>query len=121
AYNLWYARAVGWMTARAAPRAVLMFSLAGIALPLLGFHDWAWALPPSATQAALFAVSLGSAIALAAASVMLLNVCVVAFLNDRGVNSLLGPAGIVLSGNLIPLALLPDWMHVALFIQPFAG
>jgi ABC-2 type transport system permease protein len=120
-YWLWYARAGAWMTSRAVPRAALMFLVAGIGLPLLGLYDWSWAPPPSTAQAMLFVGSMILAVALSSAMMMLLNVAVVAVLNDRGVNSLLGPVVIVLSGNLIPLALFPDWMHVALFVQPFAG
>jgi ABC-2 type transport system permease protein len=120
-YWLWYARAAGWMTSRAAPRSALMFLLAGLALPLLGLGEWAWAPPPNVAQAALFALSMVLVVTLSSAMVMLFNVAVVAVLNDRGVNSLLGPLVIVLSGNLIPLALFPDWMQLALFVQPFAG
>jgi ABC-2 type transport system permease protein len=72
-------------------------------------------------QAALFIVSMTLVVALASAIVMLLNIAVVVTLNDRGVNYLLSPFTIVFTGNLIPLALYPDWMHRLLFIQPFAG
>jgi ABC-2 type transport system permease protein len=120
-YWLWYARAAGWMTSRALPRSALMFLLAGVALPLSGLGEWSWRLPPGAAQAMLFVVSLALVVALSSAIVMLLNVGAVAILNDRGVNSMLGPVAVVLSGNLIPLALFPDWMHLALFVQPFAG
>jgi ABC-2 type transport system permease protein len=27
----------------------------------------------------------------------------------------------LLSGNILPLPLYPDWMHAFLFVQPFAG
>jgi ABC-2 type transport system permease protein len=62
-------------------------------------------------QAALFLVSMTLVVALASAIVMLLNIAVVVTLNDRGVNYLLSPFTIVLTGNLIPLSLYPDWMH----------
>ena len=120
-YTLWYVRAAGWMTSRALPRAALMFLLAGIALPLLGLGHWGWAPPPNAAQVALFLVSMTLVVALASAIVMLLNIAVVVTLNDRGVNYLLSPFTIVLTGNLIPLSLYPDWMHRLLFVQPFAG
>ena len=42
-------------------------------------------------------------------------------LNARGVNACCSPFTVVLSGSLIPLTLYPDWMHRALFVQPFAG
>ena len=120
-YALWYVRAAGYMTSRALPRASLMFLLAGIVLPLLGLHEWAWTLPPNVMQAALFIVSLALVVALASAVMMILNIAVVRTLNDRGVNYILSPLTIVLTGSLIPLALFPDWMHWVLFVQPFAG
>lgn len=121
AYSLWYARAAGWMTSRAVPRAALMLAAAGIGLPLIGLPEWGWAPPPNLEQAALFALSLAFLVALSTAIVMLLNIVVVATLNDRGVNILFMPLSIVLSGNLIPLALFPDWMQTFLFVQPLAG
>ena len=36
AYGYWYARTLGWMLARALPRAALMLLAAGIVLPLVG-------------------------------------------------------------------------------------
>lgn len=120
-YALWFARTAGWMTSRAVPRAALMFACAGIVLPLLGLSDWAWRLPPSVAQGALFAVSMVGVVLLSTSVTMLLNIAVVVTLNDRGINSLMSPFTIVLSGNLIPLPLFPDWMRAALFYQPFAG
>ena len=120
-YALWYARAAAWMTSRALPRATLMFLLAGIILPAVGLGDWSWKLPPNVTQGVLFIVSMVLVVTLASAVVMLLNIGVVVTLNDRGVNYLLSPFTVVLTGNLIPLALFPDWMQLVLFVQPFAG
>lgn len=120
-YTLWYVRSAGWMTSRALPRAALMFLLAGVALPALGLGEWGWAPPPNVAQAALFSVSFALVIGLTAAITMLLNIAATAVLNDRGVNSILGPFAVVFSGNLIPLALYPDSFQTLLFIQPFAG
>jgi ABC-2 type transport system permease protein len=120
-YGFWYARAAGWMTARAAPRATLMIVFAGIALPLMGFPDWSWQPPPSPEAAVLFAMALCLMIALAASVIILANVLVAITLNDRGVNTLLMPTVIVFSGSLLPLQLLPDAWRTALFLQPFAG
>ena len=120
-YALWFARTAGWMTSRAVPRAALMFFCAGIVLPLLGLDEWAWHLPATIAQTLLFAVSMIFVVTLATAVTMLINISVIVTLNDRGVNSLVAPFTIVLSGNLIPLPLFPDWMHFVLFVQPFAG
>lgn len=120
-YALWFARTAGWMTSRAVPRAALMFLCAGIVLPLLGLNEWAWHLPATVAQALLFALSMVFVVTLATAVTMLINISVVVTLNDRGINSLVAPFTIVLSGNLIPLPLFPDWMRPVLFVQPFAG
>ncbi|MGH6971861.1 MAG: hypothetical protein ACREEQ_09645, partial [Caulobacteraceae bacterium] len=115
------ARAAAWMSARAVPRAVLMFLAAGVGLPLLGLGQWAWRLPPNLAQGGLFCLSLLMVVALSSAFVNLVNVVVAATLTDRGANNLVGPLVIVFSGNLIPLQLLPDWAQTGLFLQPFAG
>lgn len=120
-YSLWYARSIGWMTSRAVPRAVLMFAAAGIGLPLIGLSEWAWQPPPNLEQSALFLLSLVLMVTLSGSIIMLINIVVVATLNDRGVNILVMPVTTVLSGNLIPLALFPDALHLVLFIQPLAG
>lgn len=121
AYALWYVRAAGWMSSRAVPRALLMFVAAAIGLPLVGLSEWAWQPPPDLAQAGLFAISLLLTLTLSSAFVMLINTMVVATLNDRGPNLLITPLVIVFSGNLIPLALFPDWLQSFLFVQPLAG
>jgi len=121
AYAWRYAAAAAWITARAVPRAALMFALAGVALPLLGLGAWSWQAPADLSAAALFVPSLALAVALSSAFVMLINVCVVATLTDRGINTLMMPLAIIFTGNLLPLQLFPDWARTALFLQPFAG
>ncbi|MBP9755762.1 MAG: hypothetical protein KBD40_12255 [Phenylobacterium sp.] len=120
-YALWYVRAAGWMTARLVPRVALMILAAGIILPLIGQGQWAWQPPASLPAALLFALSETLAIALACSIIMLINIVVVATLNARGVNILMQPMVIVFTGNLLPLALYPDAVRTALFVQPFAG
>lgn len=61
------------------------------------------------------------ALLLSASMVMLLNVAATAALNERGINALAAPLVIVFSGNLLPLALLPDAWQTALLLQPLAG
>ncbi|MFN3513898.1 MAG: ABC transporter permease [Phenylobacterium sp.] len=120
-YAYWYARSAGWMTARAAPRAALMFAAAGIALPLLGLADWAWLPPPSLEAAALFTLSMVLVVLLSSALIMLINLTAAASLDARGANAVMMPVVTVFSGSLLPLALYPDWMHTFLLAQPFAG
>jgi len=120
-YALWYVRGAAWMASRAVPRAALMLVAAGFILPLIGLSDWAWRPPPTLAAAAAFALSLPLALALSSAFLMIVNVVVAATLTDRGANVLFNSLIIVLSGNLLPLALYPDWARTALFLQPFAG
>ena len=121
AYGYWYARTLGWMLARALPRAALMLLGAGIVLPLVGLDAWAWQPPAGVTAALLFIVSLALMIALATAMLMLANVVVAASLNERGVNAVLAPLVIVFSGQLVPLNFFPQSVQPLLHLQPFAG
>ncbi|GKT16502.1 ABC transporter permease [Acidovorax sp. SUPP2522] len=64
---------------------------------------------------------IAARVLLSTALVMLLNVAATAALNERGINALAVPAVVVLSGNLLPLPLLPDAWQWALIAQPLAG
>jgi ABC-2 type transport system permease protein len=121
AYGFWYARTLGWMLARALPRAALMALAAGVVLPLMGLGAWAWR-PPSGMAAALLSVpTFALMTALGAAVVMLANIVVAASLNERGVNGVLTPLVIVFSGSLLPLNFFPDALRPFLHVQPLAG
>jgi len=121
AYGYWYARSLGWMLARALPRCVLMLLTAAIALPLLGFGEWAWQPPSGLTAALLFIPAFLLMVALATAVLMLANIAVAASLNERGVNAVLSPLVIVFSGSLLPLNFYPDALQPLLHLQPLAG
>lgn len=121
AYGYWYARTLGWMVARALPRAALMVLAAGIVLPLVGLEAWAWRPPSGPTAALLFIPAFALLTALAAAVVMLANIVVAASLNERGVNAVLTPLVIVFSGSLLPLNFYPHTLQPLLHLQPFAG
>ncbi len=121
AYALWFARSAGWIAARALPRVLLMLAFAGVALPLAGFSEWGWRPPAGALASLGFALSILLALLLSTSLVMLLNIAAAAALNERGINTLAAPVVIVFSGNLLPLALLPDAWQTALLLQPLAG
>jgi ABC-2 type transport system permease protein len=121
AYALWFARSAGWIAARVLPRVALMAAFAAVALPLAGFGDWAWQPPANLAAAAAFVASAVLALLLSTSMVMLLNIAAAAALNERGINALAAPVVIVFSGNLLPLALLPEAWQLALLLQPFAG
>jgi len=121
AYGYWYVRSLGWMLARALPRAVLMVLAAGIVLPLVGLGDWAWRPPSGVTAALLFIPAFALMTMLGAAVLMLANIIVTASLNERGVNAVLTPLVIVFSGSLLPLDFYPDALRPFLHVQPLAG
>jgi len=120
-YSLWYARGAGWIAARVVPRATLMFGFSALLLPMVGFAQWSWRAPASVAATVFFAVSIILALLLSTSMVMLVNIAGAASMNHRGVNALVAAPVIVLSGNLLPLSLFPDWMHAVLLTQPFAG
>ena len=121
AYGFWYARTVGWMLARALPRAALMVLAAAIVLPLVGLEAWAWRPPSGVAAALLFIPAFALMTALSAAVLMLANIVVAASLNERGVNAVLTPLVIVFSGSLLPLDFYPDAWRPFLHVQPLAG
>lgn len=121
AYALWYVRTTGWIAARVLPRVALMAAFAAVALPLLGLQAWAWQPPAGLLAAVGFLLSALLALMLSGAMVMLLNVANIAALNERGINTLAMPVVVVFSGNLLPLALLPDRWQALLLLQPLAG
>ncbi|MDP9606782.1 UNVERIFIED_ORG: ABC-2 type transport system permease protein [Variovorax paradoxus] len=121
AYALWFARSAGWIAARVLPRIALMAAFAMVALPLLGLGEWAWQLPAGVAAGLGFALSAVFALLLSTSMVMLLNVAATAALNERGISAVTTPVVIVFSGNLLPLAMLPDAWQTALLLQPLAG
>ena len=121
AYALWFARSAGWIAARLLPRVALMAAFAAVALPLVGLNEWSWQPPAGVAAGLAFPLSAALALLLSTAMVMLLNVAMTAALNERGINAVATPVVIVLSGNVLPLALLPDAWQGALLVQPLAG
>jgi ABC-2 type transport system permease protein len=119
-HSFWLMRAIASRVANTSLRAVPMFTLAAIVLPLAGLGAWSWHLPPTVTAAALFALSITLTVLLSSAFTVLLNVLVVALKTRRGAYIavvLVNP----LSGMIVPLVLLPGWAQAFLFWQPFAG
>ncbi|MBV9330291.1 MAG: ABC transporter permease [Alphaproteobacteria bacterium] len=119
-YAYWFARALAWKTAPALLRAVPMFLVTAIALPLAGLSGWSWRAPAGPVEGAMFAASMMLTILLSAAITTLINTTVTALRTGR-VAGLFTGLVTVLSGMVVPLALLPGWMQRFMFWQPFAG
>jgi ABC-2 type transport system permease protein len=120
-YAWWFARAIATGLARVAPRAALMFAMAGLILPLLGFSKWSLHPPASLEAGLLFALSMVGVAVLSAAMNVIITITTVATLSDRGANTLMAPISGILSGSIIPLAFYPAWLHPLIELQPFAG
>lgn len=120
-WTWWFVRALAWTAARIAPRALLMFAAAGVAMPLLGLGRWGLRLPADAAGGALFLASILATALLSATMTVILNLVVVATLTDRGINTLAAPISIVLSGSLIPLSYYPAGLAPLMRLSPFAG
>jgi ABC-2 type transport system permease protein len=112
---------MAWMIARALPRALMMFAFACVVVPLFGMGDWRLRLPATPEAAVLFVGAIAVTVMLSSAMVMFLNLGCVITLSERGVNSLIVPFVLILSGNIVPLPFFPNWMQPLLFAQPFAG
>jgi ABC-2 type transport system permease protein len=119
-HSLWLMRAIASRAANAGLRALPMFGVAAVLLPLAGLRAWAWHAPSSVTAGALFALSISLTVLLSSAFTVLLNCAVVALKTRRASN--IAPMFVnALSGMIVPLVLLPHWAQPFLFWQPFAG
>jgi ABC-2 type transport system permease protein len=120
-YAWWSVRALAWSVARVLPRALLMLVFAAAVLPLVGLGKWGLAPPPTVQAGLLFCLSIAGVIVLSASLTMVINIVMVASLNDRGINTLAAPFVNVLSGMVVPLAFFPGWLTPILRAQPIAG
>ena len=119
-HALWLMRAIAWRVANTGLRALPMFCVAGVLLPVAGLHEWSWQPPESLSAGLLFIVSITLTVLLSSAFTVLLDCAVVALKTRRASN--LAPMFVnSLSGMIVPLALLPSWAQGFLFWQPFAG
>lgn len=120
-YGYWFARTIAFRTATTTLRCIPMVIVAMFLLPLLGFGQWALALPASPVAALLFLVSITCTVLLATAMTMLMHVSLVWTLSGEGLNRIMPSFVMVLSGNIVPLPLFPDWLQPFLNLQPFRG
>jgi viologen exporter family transport system permease protein len=120
-YAYWYAHTMALRTATTSLRMLPMFVAVGVLLPLGGLSQWALPPPAGAASAFAFLVSIMVTILLASAITMLLHIALIWTLSGRGFNSIMVGLVIVLSGNIVPLPLFPDWLQGFLHWQPFRG
>jgi ABC-2 type transport system permease protein len=112
-YGLWYARAVAQKTAPAVLRCLPMIPLAVLLFDMR--------MPPSASAAAAFAVSVVAAVLLSATITTLISISLLFTTSAKGVQMLSGAVVNLGSGALVPLALLPDAWRPLFDALPFRG
>lgn len=120
-YNFWFCRTIALRTATTTLRSIPMLVFAMALLPALGFSDWALQLPASGAAFCVFLVSLTLALMLATGFTMLMHVVLVYTISGEGLNRILPSFTIILSGNMLPLPLYPDWLQPFFNAQPFRG
>jgi ABC-2 type transport system permease protein len=112
-YSLWFARALAMRTA---PTLLRCVPLLAAALLLFGMPG-----PASATSFAWFSASMLLALLLACALTVILTASALWTISGDGASRLLAAVALSLSGNIAPLALLPDWLGRAVVLLPFSG
>ena len=120
-YTFWFCRTIALRTATTTLRSIPMVLFAILALPLLGFPQWAMELPPNASAGLWFLVSLLGTLLLATSITMLMHVVLVWTISAEGINRIMAFLLYSLSGMTLPLPLFPDWMQGFLNWQPFRG
>ncbi len=111
-YSFWYARAIASRVAPTLLRAAPMLVVA----TLIGWISW-----PLGPELLAFAAALAGAAALGAAIWVLMTITMFWTIAGEGVAGLVGGAMFLLSGMIVPLPLMPDWLQPVLAWLPFRG
>ncbi len=120
-YWFWFARTIALRTAPTLLRCMPMIVFAMFALPAMGLQEWALQPPPDWIAGVGFLVSQLLGLLLACAMTMLMHVVLIWSLSGEGINRIFPSIALVLSGNILPLPLYPDWMQTFIEWQPFQG
>ena len=120
-YGLWFTRVLAWRIARTMLRCGPMVLLTVLVFPRVGMAEFVMPGPASWSAFGLFVVAVFLALLMSAAITVLMQVAMLWTVSPEGVLRLVPPFVIFLSGNLIPLPLLPDWMQPILMAQPLRG
>lgn len=120
-FRLWLARALAWRCVRAGLRGVPMVLLAGLLFPRIGIAPFALPAPSSPGAAGLFLIGLVLGVTFSAALTVAMQVGLFWTVRADGILRLIATVSLVLSGNILPLPLYPDWAQSFLALQPFRG
>ena len=120
-YLYWLARALAQRVAPVLLRAVPMFLLVTVILPLAGASQWGLRLPASAAALLLFFLSVLAALFLSSVLSLIGSISLFWTIAGEGVTNLLGVATWGLSGLVAPLLFFPDWAQQIFRLLPFRG
>ena len=120
-YRFWFCRALAMRTAPVLLRAVPMVVVAGVLFPLIGADFLALSPPRHPVSGLLFALSMLAALLLSCAVTVLTSATLVLTISGEGVAQLLPVAVMILSGLIIPLPFLPEWLQPVIALLPFRG
>ncbi|HEX2573950.1 MAG TPA: ABC-2 family transporter protein [Polyangia bacterium] len=112
-YALWFARALALKTAPVLLRALPLFVVAGL---FLGLRR-----PASLEAALLWPLAVAGAVALSSAFMVLMNLSLLWSVSADGIHYLVPVLVMLLSGQLLPLPLFPEWFKPVLLVLPFRG
>jgi ABC-2 type transport system permease protein len=112
-YWLWYSRSVA---GRVAPTVLRAVPMAALAIPFFGMG-----LPASVGSFGAWAVATAGAVILGSAITTFATITLLWTISGLGINRLLPAVVFAMSGMLVPLALLPDWLRPVFEFLPFAG
>tara|TARA_R110002072_G_scaffold46082_3_gene127873 strand:- start:4268 stop:5125 length:858 start_codon:yes stop_codon:yes gene_type:complete len=120
-YWFWFARTIALRTAPTTLRCLPMLVFAMLILPALGLDKWALTPPPDWIAGIGFLASQTLGLLLACAMTMIMHVVLIWSISGDGINRIFPSIAMVLSGNILPLPLFPDWLQGFLELQPFQG
>lgn len=112
-YTLWFLRTMAARTAPTLLRCIPMFIVAGL---FFGLRP-----PPSFACGLAWVASTFGALLLGCAFSTLISTTLLLTVSGEGIYRLAGPLVYTLSGMIVPLPLMPDWMQPVLNFLPFRG
>lgn len=115
-YVMWYMRTLAYRIAPTLMRSIPMFFICAFIIPA----DYSIQLPDAAALGAWFIATVG-AIVLSVSITNLMHAYVLMIQKVDGLTRLVNALAELLSGMIIPLGLMPDFMTGFLRYQPFAG
>lgn len=115
-YNIWFAKNCATRISKAVLRCFPILIIA-LLLP----EPYKFTLPKNTESAILFFISMALGFVVVVAYCMLVYICTFYTISPMGVRMVFVMTADFLSGGLIPLPFLPDWLTKYIYLTPFAA